>query len=180
MSKTGITSIVGRMGPCSQGDLSSPSISLVMWFRPFGLSYCWSWGSDPSLTFCSPVCHDSMSQTPSEEKQGGWSTASYNFHTGPCKTTLLRFKPSGQTRFWPSSNNLFSKRFYLFIFRGRGRERGRETIHVPEKHSSVASCIPPTGNWISGHPTHWATPVRVRTAPVRVRTALNLLTTEFW
>ena len=36
----------------------------------------------------------------------------------------------------------FLKRFYLFIFRQRGREGGRQA----EKHCVVAFCMPPTGD----------------------------------
>ena len=36
-----------RVKLCPQGDLSSPSTSLFMWFRPPGPSYCRSHGLDP-------------------------------------------------------------------------------------------------------------------------------------
>ena len=80
----------------------------------------------------------------------------------------------------------FFLRFYIFIFRERGRE-GKErkrNISVWKKHQSVAFCICPnrwpahnpgkracdlTGNWTSDlfcsvawHPTNWATPLRYR------------------
>ena len=46
----------------------------------------------------------------------------------------------------------FVKRFYLFTFRERGKERGRRekekerNIDMQEKHQSVASHVPPTGD----------------------------------
>ena len=42
---------------------------------------------------------------------------------------------------------LFSDFIYLFLERGKGKEKERErNIDVWEKHQSVASCIPPTGD----------------------------------
>nr|KAF6355341.1 hypothetical protein mMyoMyo1_011507 [Myotis myotis] len=40
----------GKQGPCPQGNLSSPSILLIMQFRPSDLPYHWSQCSDPPLT----------------------------------------------------------------------------------------------------------------------------------
>ena len=37
----------GKQGPCSQEDLTSPRISLVMWFRTPDFSYRWSRRLDP-------------------------------------------------------------------------------------------------------------------------------------
>ena len=74
---------------------------------------------------------------------------------------------------WPKNSFVFLKRFYLFIFRQRGRKRERKY------QCMVASCAPPTGDlahnpgvysrmgmelatlWFTGWLLiHWATPAR--------------------
>ena len=40
-----------------EGDLSSPSISLVMQLRPSDLSYCWSCSTVPPLILSTLPCH---------------------------------------------------------------------------------------------------------------------------
>lgn len=47
-----------RVGSClPQGDLASPSMSLVMQFRPPDLPYHWASGVDSPLTFPPLACH---------------------------------------------------------------------------------------------------------------------------
>ena len=61
---------LGKQGPRPQGNLSSPSISLALWFRPPDTPYRWSCGSDPLLTFPTLACSQSCRRLPWRRNKG--------------------------------------------------------------------------------------------------------------